>query len=70
LKFHDAFVSDPGKVRLEDVKALTLHEGQWTTGRRNPAVPQLKCVGGSATSSSFTPKVVQVRGGLWCCILI
>ena len=55
-----AFCTDHEKIKLEEVKAITLHKGQWSTGRRNPAVPQLKCVGGSAASTAHTPNVVQV----------
>ncbi|KAE9546359.1 hypothetical protein FO519_010429, partial [Halicephalobus sp. NKZ332] len=46
------------KVRLKDVQTLTLNRGQYTTGRRNSPVPQLKCVGGSA-QGQYTPAVVQ-----------
>lgn len=47
------------KVLLEDVKTLTLYNGRMTAGRRSSPVPQVKCVGGSAGCSSFTPQVVQ-----------
>ena len=30
------------RVRLEDVKALTLYNGKMTTGRRSSPVPQVK----------------------------
>ncbi|CAG5118966.1 unnamed protein product, partial [Candidula unifasciata] len=53
-----AFNDHSEKILLSDVKALTLHHGQMTKSRRSPAVPQLKCVGGSA-HYKFTPKVVQ-----------
>lgn len=52
------FLGGGEKVRLEDVKVLTLKHGQMTTGRRSSPVPQLRCVGGSARCE-FAPKVVQ-----------
>ncbi|CAF3557711.1 unnamed protein product [Rotaria socialis] len=45
-------------VLLESVQALTLYKGQRTQARRVSAVPQLKCVGGSA-KGAFEPDVVQ-----------
>jgi hypothetical protein len=47
------------KIRLEDIRALTLHHGSYTAGRRSSPVPQLKCIGGTAGCSAFVPKVVQ-----------
>ncbi|CAG0887481.1 unnamed protein product [Darwinula stevensoni] len=47
------------RVRLGDVKTLTLTNGKMTTARRGSAVPQVKCVGGSAGCSAFTPHVIQ-----------
>jgi len=35
-------------VRLQDIDVLTFTNGEYTRGRRRSAVPQLKCVGGSA----------------------
>ncbi|KHJ90573.1 hypothetical protein OESDEN_09583 [Oesophagostomum dentatum] len=46
------------KVLLRDVNAITLREGQYTTGRRSAPVPQLKCVGGSA-KGQYKPRIVQ-----------
>lgn len=46
------------RIRLEDVKVLTLYNGKMTNGRRSAPVPQLKCVGGSA-AGAFVPQVVQ-----------
>jgi len=45
-------------VLLEDVKTLTLQKGQRTQARRVSAVPQLKCIGGSA-KCAYEPDVVQ-----------
>ncbi|VDN55287.1 unnamed protein product [Dracunculus medinensis] len=50
--------SSDDKVRLTDVTALTLRRGQYTTARRSPAVPQLRCVGGSA-KGLYEPAVIQ-----------
>lgn len=47
------------KIRLTDVNVITLHQGKMTNSRRSHPVPQLKCVGGSAGCSAFTPSVVQ-----------
>ncbi|KAI6184184.1 Store-operated calcium entry-associated regulatory factor [Aphelenchoides bicaudatus] len=46
------------RVLLRDISSITLHRGQQTTGRRASPVPQLQCVGGTA-SGRFSPKVVQ-----------
>jgi len=54
------FVSAHDRVLLENVKALTLRSGEWTSGRRSSGVPQLKCVGGTARDhSEYQPSVVQ-----------
>jgi len=47
------------KVKLTDVKTLTLHNGEMTKGRRVAAIPQIKCIGGSAGCYAFTPSVIQ-----------
>ncbi|XP_052777350.1 store-operated calcium entry-associated regulatory factor-like [Mya arenaria] len=47
------------QVLLDDVKVITLHYGQMTKARRSSAVPQLKCVGGTAGCSAFKPQTVQ-----------
>ena len=47
------------KIRLTDVSVVTLHYGKMTNSRRTSPVPQLKCVGGTAGCSAFTPSVVQ-----------
>ena len=47
------------KIRLTDVSVVTLHYGKMTNSRRTHPVPQLKCVGGTAGCSAFTPSVVQ-----------
>ncbi|VDD91122.1 unnamed protein product [Enterobius vermicularis] len=46
------------KVRLKDVATITLHRDEFTTARRSQAIPQLKCVGGSAKAHA-QPRVVQ-----------
>ncbi|KAI6172089.1 Store-operated calcium entry-associated regulatory factor [Aphelenchoides besseyi] len=46
------------RVLLRDVTSITLHRGQYTTGRRSSPVPQLQCVGGTA-QGKFAPKTVQ-----------
>lgn len=38
--------AQPGRVHIQDVRAITLHRGQYTTFRRTSPVPQLRCVGG------------------------
>lgn len=43
---------------LRDVTSITLHRGEYTTGRRARSVPQLECVGGTA-QGKFSPKTVQ-----------
>uniref|UniRef100_A0A4D5RS05 Store-operated calcium entry-associated regulatory factor n=1 Tax=Ixodes scapularis TaxID=6945 RepID=A0A4D5RS05_IXOSC len=45
------------KVKLSDVKTLTLSQGSYTTGRRSSPIPQLQCVGGSAGCTSLPPTV-------------
>jgi len=46
------------RVKLQDIKVLTLRDGEMTTGRRSSPLQQLKCVGGSA-KGLFYPSVVQ-----------
>merc|ERR1712050_190174 len=53
------------KVKLKDVGALTLYQGKMTTARRGYAIPQLKCVGGTAGCSKFRPQVVQCYNRGW-----
>lgn len=52
------------RMLLSEISALTLYNGKMTNARRSSAVPQLKCVGGTA-ANEFTPQVVQCynRGG-------
>lgn len=45
------------KVKLSDVKTLTLSHGSYTTGRRSSPIPQLQCVGGSAGCTNVPPTV-------------
>ena len=48
------------RVLLTDVKAITLYNGQMTTGRRTSPVPQLSCIGGTAGCyGSHQPRTVQ-----------
>lgn len=50
--------SKKNKIKLRDVQVITLHHGQWTTGRRTRPVPQLQCIGGT-NRCKFLPQVVQ-----------
>jgi hypothetical protein len=49
------------KALLRDIDVLTLHRGQFTTGRRGSPVPQLNCVGGTAHRDSFKVETVQCK---------
>eukprot|EP00730_Choanoeca_flexa_P009238 TRINITY_DN12615_c2_g1_i4.p1 TRINITY_DN12615_c2_g1~~TRINITY_DN12615_c2_g1_i4.p1 ORF type:complete len:311 (+),score=46.26 TRINITY_DN12615_c2_g1_i4:130-1062(+) len=51
------------RVRLSDVKVLTLHSGRQTTGRRSAPVAQLKCTGGSAGCSQAPANVQCINQG-------
>jgi len=54
------YYSNSDSILLENVKVLTFTKDQRTTGRRNSPIPQLQCVGGSASSYySLYPSVVQ-----------
>ncbi|CAJ0608546.1 unnamed protein product [Cylicocyclus nassatus] len=46
------------RVLLRDVSTITLRDGQYTTGRREAPVPQIKCVGGKA-KGEYRPRTVQ-----------
>ncbi|CAI2176921.1 1468_t:CDS:2, partial [Funneliformis geosporum] len=48
------------RVLLENVRALTLHKGKYTTGRRIKPIKQITCIGGDA-SCSYEPDVIQCR---------
>ncbi|CAG8535147.1 11142_t:CDS:2 [Funneliformis caledonium] len=48
------------RVLLENVRALTLHKGKYTTGRRTKPIKQITCVGGDA-GCSYEPDVIQCR---------
>lgn len=50
---------NPERIRLDELKVLTLTRGQYTTARRSHAVLQLQCVGGTAGCNTFVPQVVQ-----------
>lgn len=49
-----------GKVLLRDITALTLRPNRMTNGRRTAAVPQMKCVGGSA-KCQHEPELIQCK---------
>jgi len=49
------------RVRLDDVKVLTLKKGEYTAGRRSSPVPQLACVGGSGRHLAKDIDVVQCK---------
>ena len=56
-----AIESSDGKkdrIKLKDIQVLTLHHGQWTTGRRTRPVPQLQCIGGTAMCKTL-PQTIQ-----------
>lgn len=46
------------RVKLKDIKVLTLHHGQMTTGRRTRPLPQLICIGGT-NRCKYLPPVIQ-----------
>ncbi|GAA49292.1 transmembrane protein 66, partial [Clonorchis sinensis] len=48
------------RVRLTDVSALTFQRGHYTAARRGISVPQLECVGGTASRfSEYHPSTAQ-----------
>eukprot|EP00731_Ephydatia_muelleri_P017970 Em0011g10a len=57
--FGDGTTSTVDRVLLEKLSAITLEQGKMTTARRVSAIPQLRCVGGSAGCHGWQPKVVQ-----------
>ncbi|KAL0481628.1 hypothetical protein AKO1_012456 [Acrasis kona] len=48
----------PDAVHISKIAVLTLNKNQYTTHKRTSAVPQLKCVGGSARGQ-YSPTTVQ-----------
>ena len=49
-------------VKLETITALSFREGKMSVSGRTAAVPQLKCVGGSAMArAEFHPSSVQCK---------
>ncbi|XP_078252077.1 store-operated calcium entry-associated regulatory factor [Rhinoraja longicauda] len=56
---------DSERVLLREVQSLTLYSGRYTNGRRSSPVPQLECVGGTASCTSFIPQVVQCYNKGW-----
>ncbi|XP_067122393.1 store-operated calcium entry-associated regulatory factor-like [Centruroides vittatus] len=52
-------VAGSDRIKLTELKTVTLYSGRLTNGRRSAPISQLKCVGGSAGCSAFIPKVVQ-----------
>jgi len=47
----------PTKVKLSDVRTLTLYAGEQTEARRSTPIPQLECIG--KPCSKFQPDVVR-----------
>jgi hypothetical protein len=45
-------------IPVSKIKVLTLNHGRMTSNRRSQAIPQLKCVGGTAGCSAFVPQVI------------
>ncbi|XP_022317373.2 uncharacterized protein LOC111120732 [Crassostrea virginica] len=54
-----AFGSNGDRILLRDIQTLTLKSNMMTNARRSSAVPQLKCIGGTAGCNAFRPQVVQ-----------
>ncbi|XP_059902749.1 store-operated calcium entry-associated regulatory factor [Gadus macrocephalus] len=54
-----------GSVLLRDVQVLTLYKGRFTTAGRSSAIPQIKCIGGSAGCGAFVPEAVQCKNKGW-----
>lgn len=48
-------------VHMKDVTSLVLQSGQFTTGRRSAPVPQLTCVGGSASSEAYRIDTIHCK---------
>lgn len=53
-----AYAEDDG-ILLKNIKLLTLHRNQLTTGKRITPIAQLRCVGGSAEAHAPQIRVVQ-----------
>ena len=54
-----------GSVLLRDVQVLTLYRGRLTAAGRSSAIPQIRCVGGSAGCGAFVPEAVQCKNKGW-----
>ena len=54
-----------GGVLLRDVQVLTLYKGRSTTAGRSGAIPQIRCIGGSAGCGAFVPEAVQCQNKGW-----
>ena len=52
---------DPQCIHIEELPRIRLSEGQETNARRYSPAPQLKRVGGSASSSAPVPSVIECR---------
>lgn len=52
------------RVLLQSISSITLYRGEYTTGRRSTPLPQLECIGGTA-SGSFSPKAAQCYNRGW-----
>ncbi len=58
IEMESSFVIVDYSIQMSKIKVLTLNHGKMTNSRRVPAVPQLKCVGGTAGCRAFIPQVV------------
>lgn len=55
----DKPAAEDKKVKLSDVPVLNLYRDQWTTARRSPQQPQLKCSNGFFLCGPYAPNAVQ-----------
>jgi len=53
------------RVLLQDVKAITLKQGEFTTARRVPSLPQLHCIGGLGCRGIYDVPSVQCLNAGW-----
>eukprot|EP00736_Rhodelphis_marinus_P009230 Rmarinus@m.11702 len=61
-----AWGSQTDKIDMRDIQVLSLAEGQYTTGRRASPVPQMSCIGGSASNHyQYRPKSAQCYNKGW-----
>lgn len=52
------------RIHLKDLQVITLHHGQFTTGRRTRPIPQLSCIGGT-NRCKVLPQTVQCYNRGW-----